>query len=73
MSDRTTEMMLAAWTKHRGEGQAHGYDRADGWQSPPEYAVIAATRWARQDEGWRVLIGARLASDAIQDWEASHA
>ena len=67
-----TDRMLAVWAEHRAEGRAKGLDQAYAWQSPPEYMCTLADAWTRRDEAWRLIIGARLASEAIAEHERNH-
>ena len=60
------QMMLAEWVKHRAEGRRKGIDVRHDWQTAPEWAHDEAQKWQRQDEAWRLLIGMRLADDAIR-------
>lgn len=73
MSDDFMRMLLAEWSRHRAEGARHGIDDRHDWGNAPEWAHAEATEWERMDSAWRLLIGARLAADAIQEYENEEA
>ena len=62
-----TEMMIAEWAKHRAEGKRKGIDSRHEWQTAPEWAHREADEWLRGDEAWWLLVGTRLADEAIRE------
>ena len=65
MSD-LIQLLLTEWAKHRAEGKRKGINSRHGWKTAPEWAHREANEWVAQDEAWRLLVGARLADDAIR-------
>lgn len=68
MSD-LTEMLLTEWAKHRAEGKRRGIDQRHEWGQAPDFAYRDADAWVRQDEAWRLIVGTRLADEAIRAHE----
>lgn len=67
--DRVTRMMLAQWSEHR-ENEPKEADEADEeYAVHVEYLRIRRDRWEQADNAWRLLIGTRLACQAIEFWE----
>lgn len=64
--DRVTRMMLAQWSEHR---ENEPKEAEDEYAVHVEYLRIRRDRWEQTDNAWRLLLGARLAWQAIELWE----
>lgn len=69
MSDSTTNSLIALWAEHRADGKARGFDQRDQWGAAPESAYMEADQWVRQDLSFQTIIGARLAYQALWDFQ----
>lgn len=66
MAESLIDLMLTEWVKHRAEGRRKGISSRHEWETAPEWAHDEALSWQRQEDAWRLLIGARLAEDAVR-------
>lgn len=64
--DNVTEMMLDQWAKHRAEEPPDPYEDVD---IHDEYLIRRRDEWERGNSSWSLLIGTRLAHQAIDDYE----
>ena len=70
MSDRLIDMLLTEWAKHRAEGIRKGFDQRHEWgPCAPEWAHRECDKWVAMDEAHRLIVGTRLADDAIRQRE----
>ncbi len=65
--DHLTGLLLAEWAKHR---EAKPYTDGDDYAVHIDHLRIAAAQWATTDAALRLVIGNRLATEAIEEWEA---
>jgi len=65
--DNLTQMLLAEWAKHR---DAKPSTYADDYAVNIDHLRIAADTWAQTDAALGLIIGTRLAKEAIEAWEA---
>lgn len=65
--DRVTEMMLEQWAEVRSNEPTNREDAAH-----IEHLRIEHDQWSSKDYAWRLLLGARLAQQAIRDYEEDH-
>lgn len=59
------QLLVDMWAKEYAQGVARGYDKADEWQSPPDYAIAKANEWERSMAAWRLIVGVNLANEAL--------
>lgn len=64
--DRVTRMMLAQWSEHR-ENEPKEAD--EEYAVHVEHLRIRRDRWESADNAWQLLVGTRLAIQAIEFWE----
>lgn len=61
-ADHTTKMMIQAWAKHQK-------DKPQGTEEnlcDVDHLRRRMDEWQKQDSGWRLLIGVRLANRALE-------
>lgn len=66
--DRVTEMMLEQWADHR----AGEPPDAEEYDVHVEHLARRRNEWERENSAWYLLIGTRLARQAIEEWEKDH-
>lgn len=67
--DKVTQMMLEQWSEHR-ENEPKEAD--EEYAVHVEHLRIRRDRWESADNAWQLLVGARLAQQAIRDYEEDH-
>ena len=67
--DHLTALLLTEWAKHRA---AKPYRDGDEYAVHIDHLRIAADEWARTDTALRLVVGNRLATEAVEGWEADH-